>query len=76
VPSRARDGHDRPPGFYRYFGSYEELHRHLCANIFTELGGDIGRAIEAATAAPSQDPHVKLTVKMVARLPGVPPPGR
>jgi AcrR family transcriptional regulator len=53
------------PGLYRYFGSYEELHRYLCANIFTELGADIGRAIEAATA-PSDDPHVKLTVKMVA----------
>jgi AcrR family transcriptional regulator len=53
------------PGLYRYFGSYEELHRYLCANIFTELGADIGRAIEAA-AAPSEDPHAKLTVKMVA----------
>jgi AcrR family transcriptional regulator len=53
------------PGLYRYFGSYEELHRYLCANIFTELGADIGRAIEAATA-PSEDPHAKLTVKMVA----------
>jgi AcrR family transcriptional regulator len=53
------------PGLYRYFGSYEELHRYLCANIFTELGADIHRAIEAATA-PSEDPHAKLTVKMVA----------
>jgi len=53
------------PGLYRYFGSYEELHRYLCANIFTELGADIHRAIEAA-AAPSEDPHAKLTVKMVA----------
>ena len=53
------------PGLYRYFGSYEELHRYLCASIFTELGADIGRAIEAA-AAPSDDPHVKLAVKMVA----------
>src|SRR5436305_9659307 len=40
------------PALYRYFGSYEELHRYLCANIFTELGADIPRAIEAA-AAPS-----------------------
>ena len=53
------------PGLYRYFGSYEELVRHLCAGIFTELGADIHRAIEAATA-PSEDPHAKLTVKMVA----------
>src|SRR3979409_361911 len=26
------------PGLYRYFGSYEEMHRYLCAKIFTELG--------------------------------------
>ena len=36
------------PGLYRYFGSHEELLRHVCANIFTELGGDIHQAIEAA----------------------------
>src|SRR2546423_12967016 len=47
------------PGLYRYFGSYEELVRHLCAGIFTELGGDIGRAI-AGPPAPSQDPPAKL----------------
>ena len=39
------------PGLYRYFGSHEELLRHLCAGIFTELGADIHRAIEAADAA-------------------------
>jgi len=58
------------PGLYRYFGSYEELVRHLCAGIFTELGADIHRAIEAAASPPDaerpDDPHVKLTVKMVA----------
>jgi len=58
------------PGLYRYFGSYEELVRHLCAGIFTELGADIHRAIEAAAPPPDaerpDDPHVKLTVKMVA----------
>src|SRR6266550_1589394 len=57
------------PGLYRYFGSYEELVRHLCAGIFTELGADIHRAIEAAAPPPDaerpDDPHVKLTVKMV-----------
>src|SRR5690348_5621699 len=36
------------PGLYRYFGNYEELVRYLCASIFTELGNDIGQAIEAA----------------------------
>src|SRR5690348_15931125 len=56
------------PGLYRYFGSYEELVRHLCADIFTELGGDIHRAIEAAEppAGQADDPRAKLTVKMVA----------
>ncbi|HET9968771.1 MAG TPA: helix-turn-helix domain-containing protein, partial [Streptosporangiaceae bacterium] len=67
------------PGLYRYFGSYEELVRHLTASIFTELGNDIGQAIEAAeppaTAAgrsgfPATGPdglmRAKLTVKMVA----------
>jgi AcrR family transcriptional regulator len=56
------------PGLYRYFGSYEELHRHLCAGIFTELGADIHRAIEAAEppAERSDDLRAKLTVKMAA----------
>lgn len=57
------------PGLYRYFGSHEELLRHVCADIFTELGGDIHRAIEAATEPaepPSDQMAVKLTVKMVA----------
>ena len=57
------------PGLYRYFGSHEELLRHVCADIFTELGGDIHRAIEAATGPaepPSDQVAVKLTVKMVA----------
>ena len=53
------------PGLYRYFGSHEELVRHLCAGIFTELGTDIHRAIEAAGPAPEY-PEAKLTVKMVA----------
>jgi AcrR family transcriptional regulator len=57
------------PGLYRYFGSYEELSRHVCASIFTELGEDIHQAIQAA-AAPgdqaAQSDTVKLTIKMVA----------
>jgi AcrR family transcriptional regulator len=61
------------PGLYRYFGSHEELVRHLCAGIFTELGADIHRAIEAAEPPPgpagtdlAHDLEAKLTVKMVA----------
>ena len=36
------------PGLYRYFGSHEELIRHVIAGIFTELAADIHQAIEAA----------------------------
>src|SRR6201996_1534289 len=57
------------PGLYRYFGSYEELIRHVCASIFTELGADIDRAIKSAEPPPSDAPGavtVKLTLMMVA----------
>ena len=57
------------PGLYRYFGSYEELIRHVCASIFTELGADIDRAIKAAEPPPAGTPDfvtVKLTRMMVA----------
>src|SRR6201982_4275518 len=51
------------PGLYRYFGSHEELLRHLCAGLFTELGADIHRAIEAAEppAEQADEPHAKVT---------------
>ena len=57
------------PGLYRYFGSHEELVRHIIAGIFTELARDIHQAIEAAAgpAEPTPDQMAaKLTVKMVA----------
>ncbi len=57
------------PGLYRYFGSHEELVRHVIAGIFTELGSDIDRAIKAAVppASTMEDADVaKLTVKMIA----------
>ncbi len=57
------------PGLYRYFGSHEELHRYVCASIFTELSQDIHRAIQAAAGPgdePPDDMTRKLTVKMVA----------
>ena len=44
------------PGLYRYFGSHEELVRYVCANIFTELGEDIHRAIQAAVP-PEDEAH-------------------
>ncbi len=57
------------PGLYRYFDNREELVRHVCANMFIELGDGIARAIDAAEPPPGAagDPaQVKLTVKMVA----------
>lgn len=57
------------PGLYRYFGSYEELTRHVCASIFTELGADIDRAIKAVEPPSSDAPGAvttKLTLMMVA----------
>jgi AcrR family transcriptional regulator len=53
------------PGLYRYFDNRDELVRHICAGIFTELGADIHQAIQAA-GAEAPDPAVKLTGKMVA----------
>jgi AcrR family transcriptional regulator len=56
------------PGLYRYFDSHEELLRHVCADIFTELGEGIRQAIEAAAvlAGAADQVTAKLTVKMVA----------
>ena len=56
------------PGLYRYFDSHEDLHRHVCASIFTELGQDIHQAIQAAgaSAATPDEMTAKLTVKMTA----------
>jgi AcrR family transcriptional regulator len=57
------------PGLYRYFDNREELVRHICANIFTELGSDIHHAIQAAVPPPGLHPDpdtAKLTVKMIA----------
>jgi AcrR family transcriptional regulator len=38
------------PALYRYFSSHEELVKHVIADIFTELAGDIRSAITAADA--------------------------
>jgi AcrR family transcriptional regulator len=64
----ARDMGMTAPGLYRYFDSHEELLRHVCAGIFTELGEDIRQAIEAAAvpAGAADQVTAKLTVKMVA----------
>jgi len=57
------------PGLYRYFDNRDELVRHVCASIFTELGSDIHQAIQAAVPPADLGPDpdtAKLTVKMIA----------
>ena len=65
----ARDMGMTAPGLYRYFDSLEELNRHVCASIFTELGADIQRAIMSAVPPGEEPPGPgveKLTLKMAA----------
>ena len=65
------------PGLYRYYGSREELLRHVVASIFRELSGDLHRAIDevarstagAAVARGDAAPgevRRQLTLKIVA----------
>jgi AcrR family transcriptional regulator len=46
------------PALYRYFGSHEDLIRHVVGDIFTEIGAGIGAAIDAAGTG--------MTEKMIA----------
>src|SRR3974390_2952058 len=55
------------PGLYRYFDSHDELLRHVCANIFTELGEDIQQAIQAAAAAAPAETPDQGTAKLTAK---------
>src|SRR5271166_6211728 len=70
------------PGLYRYYDSREELLRHVVADIFRELAGDIRAAIEGAAiegaaiegaaidtagmADEEGDTRARLTLKLVA----------
>jgi AcrR family transcriptional regulator len=59
------------PGLYRYYSSREELLRHVIAQIFRELAGDIHRAIAEAGAqyVPSADEggkRVRMTLELAA----------
>jgi AcrR family transcriptional regulator len=49
------------PALYRYFGSHEDLIKHVVGDIFTELGGDIDAAIQAVG-----DDGGSMTGKMIA----------
>ena len=48
------------PALYRYFSSHEELVKHVIADIFTELAGDIRSAIAAASAESDGDMLAKV----------------
>ncbi|HCU92347.1 MAG TPA: TetR/AcrR family transcriptional regulator [Actinobacteria bacterium] len=50
------------PALYRYFGSHEDLIKHVVADIFDEIAGDIHAAIAAAAEASGGD----MTAKLVA----------
>jgi AcrR family transcriptional regulator len=50
------------PALYRYFGSREDLIRHVIGDIFTELADDISYAIHNAALATGGD----MTAKMIA----------
>jgi AcrR family transcriptional regulator len=50
------------PALYRYFGSHEELIKHVISDVFTELAGDIRGAITAADAESGGD----MTAKVLA----------
>jgi AcrR family transcriptional regulator len=50
------------PALYRYFGSREDLIRHVVGDIFTEIAGDIHAAITAAGQASGGD----MAAKMIA----------
>jgi AcrR family transcriptional regulator len=57
------------PGLYRYYSSREELLRHVIAQIFRELAGDIHRAInEVVVPQRGGDAHqrVFMAAKMIA----------
>jgi AcrR family transcriptional regulator len=54
----ARDMGMTAPALYRYFGSHEDLIKHVIGDIFTEIGEGIQAAIDAAGAT--------MTDKMVA----------
>jgi AcrR family transcriptional regulator len=48
------------PALYRYFSSHEELVKHVIADIFTELAGDIRSAIGSAGDASGGDMTAKV----------------
>ncbi len=56
----ARDMGMTAPALYRYFGSHEDLIKHVVADIFGEIADDIHAAIAAAGQASDGDMATKL----------------
>lgn len=50
------------PALYRYFSSREDLVRHVCGDIFTEIATDV----RAASARAAQEPGGNVTAKLIA----------
>jgi AcrR family transcriptional regulator len=48
------------PALYRYFGSREDLVKHVCGDIFTEIAAEIHAAIVAAGQASGGDINAKM----------------
>src|SRR5262250_3753595 len=55
------------PALYRYFGSHEELLRHVVASIFTEIAQYVQDGIHAAAelAGPDLDPSEIMEIKLI-----------
>jgi AcrR family transcriptional regulator len=56
------------PALYRYFGSHEDLLRHLVADLFTEIAEHVREAILVAgeAAGPARSEAEVMAVKMIA----------
>lgn len=50
------------PALYRYFSSREDLFRHVCGDIFSEIATDI----QAASARAADEPGGDVTAKLIA----------
>jgi len=61
----ARDMGMTAPALYRYFGSHEELLRHVVADIFTELASHVRSAVHAVAVESAAEPTAEL---MAAKL--------
>jgi AcrR family transcriptional regulator len=56
------------PGLYRYYGSREELLRHVIAQIFRELAVGIRRAIDDAVEPPAPEGETEQTAHLALKM--------